>query len=101
MDNVTHWLGGSVIQWACSVAVGLPFVVVAVRATRQRRRDVSVRGLVLLAVFFFVSLALTRLEPVWTFIKSPWQAMILMVRQWYGPLKPCSNSLMKAHYPYW
>jgi membrane protease YdiL (CAAX protease family) len=77
MDNVTHWLGGSVIQWACSVAIGLPFVVVAVWAARRRRRDVSVRGLVLLAVFFFVSLALTRLEPVWTFVKSPWQAMIL------------------------
>jgi hypothetical protein len=53
------------------VAVGLSFVVVAVRAARRRGRDVRVEGLVLLTVFFFVSLALTRLDPLWTFIKSP------------------------------
>ena len=75
--NVVHWLGGSLIQWACSVVIGLPFVLVAIREARQRGRDVGLGRLVLLAVFFLISLALTRLDPVWTFIKSPWQAMIL------------------------
>jgi hypothetical protein len=59
------------------VAVGLPFLVVAARAARRRGRHVSVGKLIVRAVFFLVSLALTRLDPVWTFIKSPWQAMIL------------------------
>ncbi len=77
MQNILNWLGGSLIQWACSVAVGLPFLIVAVRAARRRGRHVSVRKLIVLAVFFLVSLALTRLDTVWTFIKSPWQAMIL------------------------
>ena len=27
MDDVTRWLGGTLIQWVCSVAVGLLFVV--------------------------------------------------------------------------
>ncbi|MCP4536095.1 MAG: CPBP family intramembrane metalloprotease [Chloroflexi bacterium] len=77
MENILYWLGGTLIQWACSVAVGLPFVVVAVGAARRRGQDVSAGRLVLLAVFFFVSLALTRLSSVWSFIKSPWQAMTL------------------------
>jgi membrane protease YdiL (CAAX protease family) len=77
VDGVILWLGGTLIQWAASTAVGLPFVVVAVRSARQRGRDVSLRSFVRLAAFFFVSLALTRLGPFWTFIKSPWQAMVL------------------------
>jgi membrane protease YdiL (CAAX protease family) len=77
VETVIYWLGGSIIQWVCSMAVGLPFVVVAVRAARRRGQDVSLRSLVQLAIFFLVSLALTRLDPVWTFIRSPWQAMIL------------------------
>jgi membrane protease YdiL (CAAX protease family) len=59
------------------MAVGLLFFTVAVRSARLRRREVSLRVLVQLAIFFFVALALTRLGPVWTFIKAPWQAMIL------------------------
>lgn len=77
MENIICWLGGTLIQWACSLAVGLPFVVVAVRAARQCGQDVRVGRLFLLSVFFLASLALTRLGPVWTFINSPWQAMIL------------------------
>lgn len=77
MNNVSRWLGGTLIQWACSVAAGLPFVVIAVMAARRQGRDVNAGRLVLLAVFFLVSLALTRLDPFWSFIKSPWQAMIL------------------------
>ncbi len=77
MVDVTRWLGGSLIQWVCSVVVGLPFLVVAVKAARRRGRGVNVGKLVLLALFFLVSLALTRLAPLWTFIKSPWQAMTL------------------------
>ena len=76
-QHVIHWMGGSLIQWACSIAVGLPFVVVAVRSANLRGRRVSLGGLIQLAVFFLISLALTRLDLVWTFIKSPWQAMIL------------------------
>jgi len=77
VENVIYWLGGSLIQWASSVAVGLPFVVVGVRAARAHGRDVSLVGLVQLFIFFFVSLALTRLGPALTFIRDPWQAMIL------------------------
>jgi membrane protease YdiL (CAAX protease family) len=75
--QVLHWMGGALIQWACSMAVSLPLVTVAVRSVRLRGRDVSLGSLVQLAIFFLISLTLTRLEPVWTFIKSPWQAMIL------------------------
>jgi len=77
MDKVVYWLGGSLIQWACSMAVGLPFIVVAVRAACSHGQDVNLLSLVRLAIFFFISLALTRLQPLWTFIREPWQAMIL------------------------
>jgi len=77
MENIICWLGGTLIQWACSLAIGLPFVVVAVRSARRQGRYVKAGRLVLLAVFFLASLALTRLAPVWTFIKSPWQAMVM------------------------
>jgi membrane protease YdiL (CAAX protease family) len=77
MESAVRWLGGSLIQWVCSIAVGLPFVVVAIRSARLRGRPVSLGGPVKLAIFFLISLALTRLGPVWTFIKSPWQAMML------------------------
>jgi len=77
VENVIHWLGGSLIQWACSMAVGLPFVVVAVRAARSHGQNVNLYGLIQLATFFLISLALTRLRPVWTFSGDPWQAMIL------------------------
>jgi len=61
------------------VVVVLPFVIVAVRAARRQGRHVSLMRLTLLAFFFLVSLALTRLDPVCSFIKSPWQSMILQV----------------------
>jgi len=77
VDGVIAWLGGTLIQWAASTAVGLPFVAVAVRSARRRGGDVRLRSFARLAAFFFVSLALTRLGPFWTFIKSPWQAMVL------------------------
>jgi membrane protease YdiL (CAAX protease family) len=59
------------------VAVSLPFLIVAGRSARLRERDVSLGSLVQLAIFFFISLALTRLGPLWTFIEGPWQAMFL------------------------
>lgn len=77
MDSVIYWLGGSLIQWMVSIAIGLPFVVVATRSARLRGRDVNLHRLVQLSGFFFISLALTGLGPVCTFIKDPWQAMIL------------------------
>lgn len=77
MDSVILWLGGTLIQWAASTAVGLPFVVLAVTWARRRGRDVNLRSFVSPAAFFFISLAMTRLGPFWTFIRSPWQAMVL------------------------
>lgn len=77
MDSVSYWLGGSLIQWGASIAVGLPFAVLAVRSARLHQRAVSLRSMAQLAGFFLVSLALTRLGPFWTFMRSPWQAMVL------------------------
>jgi len=77
MEDVIHWVGGTLIQWACSVAVCLPFVVVAIRSTRLRGQDVRLCAFIQLAIFFLISLALTRLDPVLSIIRSPWQAMIL------------------------
>lgn len=77
MNNVISWLGGTLIQWACCMAVGLPFFIVAVRSASLRGQKVTLRGLAQLTVFFFVTLALTRLEPVWPFTKRLWQAMTL------------------------
>lgn len=77
MDSVIAWLGGTLIQWACCMAVGLPFFVVAVRSARLREWRVSPCIPARLAIFFLVCLALTRLGLVWTFIKDPWQSMTL------------------------
>ncbi len=73
--DVTTWLGGTLLQWICCIVVSLPFFGVALRSTRQR--GVALRTSALLALFFLVSLALTRLEPVWPFRKTLWQAMML------------------------
>jgi membrane protease YdiL (CAAX protease family) len=59
------------------MAVGLFFFMVAVRSARLPGREASLQVPAQLAIFFFVALALTRLGLVWTFIKAPWQAMIL------------------------
>jgi len=75
--QVLDWIGGSLIQWASCVAVSLPFVIVAARSARLHGRYVNPGGLVQLTFFFFIGLTLARLETIWTFIKSPWQAMIL------------------------
>jgi len=72
---MARWPGGSIIQWICCIAVSLPFFVAAVRSMRQR--NVPLRGPVQLALFFLVSLALPRLEPIWPFTKTLWQAMTL------------------------
>lgn len=77
MDSVIAWLGGTLIQWACCMAVGLPLFVVAVRSARLREWEVSLCIPAQLAIFFLVCLALTRLGLVWTFIKDPWQSMTL------------------------
>jgi membrane protease YdiL (CAAX protease family) len=75
---MTSWLGGSFIQWLCCIAVSLPFFVVAVRTTRRRERDIPLQGPVAkLALFLLVSLALTRMDPIWPFTKTLWQAMAL------------------------
>lgn len=77
MEDILCWVGGSLIQWACSVVVALPFVLVAIRSVRLRERNVHLGGLLQLSIFFLVSLALTRLDQVWVFIRRPWQAMVL------------------------
>jgi hypothetical protein len=74
---MTTWLGGTLLQWTCCILVSLPFLGLALWATRQRQRGAALRAAVLLALFFLVSLALTRLEPVWPFSKMLWQAMTL------------------------
>ncbi len=75
MDSVIAWLGGTLIQWACCMAVGLPLFVVAVRSARLRGREVSLCVPIQLVIFFLISLALTRLEPIWPFTKKLWQTM--------------------------
>jgi len=77
VETVIYWLGGTLVQWACCMAVSLSFFMVAVRSARLPGREVSLQIPAQLAIFFLVTLALTRLGPVWTFIKDPWQAMIL------------------------
>jgi len=73
--TMTTWLLGTLIQTACSLAVVLPVILIAAWTSRPRR--LRPRSLLGLALFFFVGLALTRLGTIWTFIKSPWQAMTL------------------------
>ncbi len=77
MNDVARWLGGALVGWACLVAVGLPFIATALWSLSRRGRDVGLGRLLLLAVFFFVSLALTRLGMFWTLVRDPWQTMIL------------------------
>jgi membrane protease YdiL (CAAX protease family) len=59
------------------MAVGLFFFMIAVRSARLPGRGENLTLPVQLAIFFLVTLALTRLGLVWTFIRGPWQAMIL------------------------
>ncbi len=77
MDNVLSCLGGAFIQWASCIAVGLPLFLMAVRSTRHQGKAVDLGIAVQLALFFLVSLALTRLEPMWPFTKKLWQSMTL------------------------
>jgi membrane protease YdiL (CAAX protease family) len=59
----------------CCLAVGLPFFVLAVRSARQRDgRDINLRDVAQLAIFFLVCLSLTRLGP---FTDTLWPGMIL------------------------
>ena len=77
MDNVISWLGGTSIQWTCCIGIGLPVFLMAVHLNRHQGQSVDLGIAVQLALFFFVSLALTRLEPMWPFTKKLWQSMTL------------------------
>lgn len=77
METMISWLGGAFIQWAWSIAVSLPFLIIAFRSARRAGGTVSLYTLIQLALFFLVSLALTRLEPIWFFHERLWQAMLL------------------------
>jgi hypothetical protein len=77
VDNSIRWLNGIFLQWICAIAVSLPFLIIAVNATRRQQQVINLRLPAQLALFFFVTLALTRLEPIWPFTERLWQAMLL------------------------
>jgi len=81
--STLDWMTGSLIQWALSIAIALPFwalaaVIETANAGPMRRRRTAAwyRG-GRLALFFLVSLALARMPAAWTPIPFPWQAMVL------------------------
>lgn len=59
------------------MVIGLPLCALAVRAACRQGRRANLRIPARLALFFLVSLALTRLSPIWPFRKQLWQAMTL------------------------
>lgn len=76
MHRMTYWLVGSLIQWACSLLVCLPFTAVAIWQAWLDRRQLDWPALARLALFLLISLAMARSEQAWV-VKSPWQGMVL------------------------
>jgi hypothetical protein len=56
-----HWLGNSLIQWACCIVISSPFVAMGIRSAHLRGREVGLGSLAQLALFFLISLSLAYL----------------------------------------
>jgi membrane protease YdiL (CAAX protease family) len=75
MTELSTWLGGTLFQWGACVAISAPWIIVA----SGRKKTGNWRMLVWLAAFFLGCLLLVRLESIWSFLRSPWQAALLEI----------------------
>lgn len=74
---ISNWLTESFLQWLACVLVVLPLIAVATRRERKNGRSIALQRLIMLALFFFISLALARSDTAFQWLPSPWQGMVL------------------------
>lgn len=72
MIDFLPWLGGTLLQWVVCIAICGPFVMIAVQGKTGLWHKLA-----LLAIFFGSCLLLVRLDTIWVFLRSPWQATLL------------------------